>query len=121
MIWAADTNSFVCSTVMPNGPDALTNQELSGAYYQSAIPVVQKQIAKAGYRLAAWLDAIVAASEQTSAEDIAYPADSSPAKAIRGPPYAKREFKLEPWMEEARAARREFGPDCGCGEEDHAH
>lgn len=50
MIWATDTNQFVCSTVMPNGPDALEGQDLGGDYYDAAAPVVQLQIAKAGYR-----------------------------------------------------------------------
>ncbi|KAF1915584.1 phospholipase C/P1 nuclease domain-containing protein [Ampelomyces quisqualis] len=64
LVWARDANKYVCSTVLPNGPDAVFDQELSGAYYEAAIPVVKKQIAKAGYRLAAWLDAIVEAAEK---------------------------------------------------------
>lgn len=48
--WATEANAFVCTAVLPNGVDALTNQELNGTYYQTAIPVVQIQIARAGYR-----------------------------------------------------------------------
>ena len=50
LAWAEEANLFVCSTVMPNGVAALENQELSGDYYKSCIPVIQLQIARAGYR-----------------------------------------------------------------------
>ncbi|KAK6582790.1 hypothetical protein PZA11_005198 [Diplocarpon coronariae] len=60
--WASETNSFVCTTVLPDGQDAVEGKEISGAYYESAIPVVEKQIAKAGYRLAAWLNLIASSS-----------------------------------------------------------
>jgi hypothetical protein len=45
--------------VMPEGPEAIRNQELGSDYYDAAAPVVEVQIARAGYRLAAWLDLIV--------------------------------------------------------------
>jgi hypothetical protein len=32
---------------------------LSGEYYEKAAPVLEKQVARAGYRMAAWLDQIV--------------------------------------------------------------
>ncbi|TVY39570.1 Nuclease S1 [Lachnellula subtilissima] len=60
--WASDANSYVCSTVMPNGISAVEKTDLSGAYYTKAIPIVELQIAKAGYRLAAWLDLIATGS-----------------------------------------------------------
>jgi hypothetical protein len=108
MVWAQDANKYVCSTVIPNGPDAVRNQELSGKYYEDAIPVVQKQIAKAGYVLAAWLDAVV--------ED----AGKGVIKGYRGD--EKRDtFLLEPWMHKARQARKDFGGDCGCDPEEHKH
>jgi hypothetical protein len=50
MIWASEANQYVCSTVMPDGPAALNGAELDGDYYTTAVPVVQLQIAKAGYR-----------------------------------------------------------------------
>lgn len=50
MGWAQDSNAFVCTTVIPNGVDAVENVDLSGDYYNSAIPVIEEQIAKAGYR-----------------------------------------------------------------------
>ncbi|KAL5114539.1 hypothetical protein ACEQ8H_007572 [Pleosporales sp. CAS-2024a] len=109
MVWAKDTNSYVCTTVLPNGVSAVENQELSGAYYNTAIPVISLQIAKAGYRLAAWLDAIV--EQANNGLEIG----STEAMEKRGT------AKLEPWMEAARQARRDFGDDCGCGVNDHMH
>jgi hypothetical protein len=50
MIWATDSNAFVCTTVMPNGVSAVENVDLAGDYYTSAMPVIEEQIAKAGYR-----------------------------------------------------------------------
>jgi hypothetical protein len=111
LVWARDANKYVCSTVLPNGPDAVFGKELSGAYYETAIPVVTKQIAKAGYRLAAWLDAIVEAAEKHGHGQ--HWKDSDKSK--------RSDFKLEPWMEVAKQARRDFGDDCGCGAEGHAH
>lgn len=48
--------------VFPEGPAAIAGQELSGEYYEKAAPVIEVQVARAGYRLAAWLDLIVAAA-----------------------------------------------------------
>jgi hypothetical protein len=110
LVWARDANKYVCTTVLPNGPDAVFGKELSGAYYETAIPVVKKQIAKAGYRLAAWLDAIV-----ESAEKHGHGQHWRDDKSKRG------DVKLEPWMEVAKQARRDFGDDCGCGVEEHTH
>lgn len=47
--------------VLPEGPEAIRDQELGGVYFEAAAPIVELQIAKAGYRLAAWLDLIVEA------------------------------------------------------------
>lgn len=60
MVWAKDTNAFVCSTVMPKGVSVITGTDLSGAYYTAALPIIKIQFAKAGYRLAAWLNAAAA-------------------------------------------------------------
>jgi hypothetical protein len=50
MIWASDSNAYVCTTVMPDGISAVENVDLSGDYYTTAMPVIELQIAKAGYR-----------------------------------------------------------------------
>lgn len=40
------------------GPDQIRGKELSENYYEQAWPVVERQVARAGYRMAAWLDAV---------------------------------------------------------------
>lgn len=60
--WATDANAFVCSVVMPNGIPALQKGDLYPTYYDSAIPTIELQLAKAGYRLANWLDMIFTAN-----------------------------------------------------------
>ncbi|POS71281.1 nuclease S1 [Diaporthe helianthi] len=59
--WAREANAYVCSHVLPEGPAAIVGQELAGEYYEKAAPVIELQVARAGFRLAAWLDLIVAA------------------------------------------------------------
>ncbi|KAJ8060373.1 hypothetical protein OCU04_010702 [Sclerotinia nivalis] len=48
--WARDSNAFICTTVMPDGAEVLQGRELSGEYYEGCVPVVQLQVARAGYR-----------------------------------------------------------------------
>jgi hypothetical protein len=62
MIWARDGNSYVCNTVMPSGVEGVEGDELFPEYYDGVVDVVEMQIAKGGYRLAKWLDAIAAKS-----------------------------------------------------------
>ncbi|ESZ97724.1 hypothetical protein SBOR_1911 [Sclerotinia borealis F-4128] len=57
--WARDSNAFICETVMPDGAEVLQGRELGDEYYEGCVPVVELQVARAGYRLAAWLDLIV--------------------------------------------------------------
>ncbi|OTA63663.1 S1/P1 nuclease [Hypoxylon sp. EC38] len=59
--WATESNAYVCTTVLKGGISAVENKDISGSYTTTAQPVVDLQIAKQGYRLAKWLDAIVAA------------------------------------------------------------
>ena len=62
MTWATDANKYVCTAVMPNGASVLENEDdLYPTYYNSAIGTVEMQVAKGGYRLAKWLDAIASA------------------------------------------------------------
>ncbi|KAI1392392.1 S1/P1 nuclease [Hypoxylon trugodes] len=58
MGWANESNAVVCTHVFPEGPKSIVGQELAGDYYEKAAPVIELQVAKAGYRLAAWLDLI---------------------------------------------------------------
>ena len=48
--WATESNALVCSAVLPDGAEGVEDQELGGNYYESNIPIIQFQIAKAGYR-----------------------------------------------------------------------
>jgi hypothetical protein len=50
MGWATDSNAYVCSTVMPNGVSVLQGVDLSTTYYNTCMPVIELQFAKAGYR-----------------------------------------------------------------------
>lgn len=60
--WASEANGYVCSDVIPNGVSAVENVDLADAYYTAHLHVVQIQIARAGYRLAAWLNLIATGS-----------------------------------------------------------
>jgi len=65
--WATQGNSYVCTTVLPQGPDAIKDQEVGEGtdYYLAATEVVEIQIARAGYRLAAWLNQIASSAGQS--------------------------------------------------------
>ncbi|KAF2446348.1 hypothetical protein P171DRAFT_453766 [Karstenula rhodostoma CBS 690.94] len=110
MVWAQDANSYVCTAVVPQGQEAVEGKELDGAYYDEAIVVIQQQIAKAGVRLAAWLDLIV---EGKTGGGYGHGYGHEYGFAKRG------EAKLEDWMVEARRVRRAFGYNCGA--EGHTH
>ena len=60
--WAADANAFVCSLVLKDGITVVEGQDLGGAYFTKASPVVEMLLAQAGYRLAAWLDLLATGS-----------------------------------------------------------
>ncbi|KAH0437997.1 S1/P1 Nuclease [Colletotrichum camelliae] len=66
LAWAGEGNAFVCTHVFPEGPRAIAGQELGGDYFQKAAPVIELQVAKAGVRMAAWLDLIAAAYTQAT-------------------------------------------------------
>uniref|UniRef100_A0A8H7Y277 Uncharacterized protein n=1 Tax=Psilocybe cubensis TaxID=181762 RepID=A0A8H7Y277_PSICU len=53
--WAQDANAFDCSFVFSftSGEDLCTS-----SYFTNAVPIIETQIAKGGYRLAAWLNTI---------------------------------------------------------------
>ncbi|PON28562.1 hypothetical protein TGAM01_v202409 [Trichoderma gamsii] len=59
LAWSRECNKLVCQYVFPEGPKAIAGKELSGDYYEKAAPMLEKQVARAGYRMAAWLDKIV--------------------------------------------------------------
>ncbi|KAI9803915.1 MAG: hypothetical protein M1825_001795 [Sarcosagium campestre] len=67
--WAKDANAYICTTVLPEGASAIEDTEIDGAYYDEALPVIELQLAKAGYRLAAWLDLIATGTSELAASD----------------------------------------------------
>jgi hypothetical protein len=55
LVWAQDSNSLDCSYVF----SYTSEQDLcTSSYYTNAVPIIDLQIAKQGYRLAAWLNVI---------------------------------------------------------------
>lgn len=50
LIWAGESNAYVCSTVLPKGKDGVENVELGGEYFEAAVPVVETLVARAGFR-----------------------------------------------------------------------
>ncbi|KAI9457089.1 nuclease Le1 [Lactarius psammicola] len=53
--WSQDANAFDCTVVF----NFVTGQDLcTGTYFTNAIPVIDLQIAKQGFRLATWLNTI---------------------------------------------------------------
>ena len=68
MTWASDANKYVCSTVMPDGISSVENKDLSTTYYNGMMPTVKLQLAKAGYRLAAWLNLLATGSTGISSK-----------------------------------------------------
>ncbi|KAL9105047.1 MAG: hypothetical protein Q9163_000060 [Psora crenata] len=59
LAWAQDANAFNCQYVLENNE---SGDELDGDYYTGAEPIIELQLAKAGYRLGAWLNALAAAA-----------------------------------------------------------
>jgi len=62
LAWARESNAHVCSTVLARGLAFVEGTDLGGNYTRAAAPVVDEQVAKQGFRLAKWLDAIAAAT-----------------------------------------------------------
>lgn len=62
LIWAAEANTYVCSDVLLGGISSVESGDLSTAYFNAHYDVARVQIARAGYRLGAWLDLVAAAA-----------------------------------------------------------
>ena len=72
LVWASQANKFVCSYVLkdvgystgPDGCDTCCKWEWQGPadvskeYYEGAVPIVEQQVAKAGWRLGQWINAL---------------------------------------------------------------
>ncbi|KAF2403545.1 nuclease s1 [Trichodelitschia bisporula] len=60
LAWAQESNSWVCRYVLKDGQTSVSGRELSGGYYEGAVPIVDELIWKAGKRLASWINALAA-------------------------------------------------------------
>lgn len=119
MAWAADSNAYVCTVVMPDGAAALTAaDDLYPDYYDSVIPTIELQIAKAGYRLGNWLNMIYEADIKKRELGI----KRDPSKSL--PDLTGRSLLPAPRpISRAKAARAEMGFNCNHSHEkrDHTH
>ena len=110
LAWARDTNLYVCSSVFPDSVEAVSTVDLGGDYFEQAAETVQIQIAKGGYRLAHWLDALAAVQQNATtykrSMEPTFDIDLSGRDLLPAP----RELSV------AKLARRAYGSQC-----DHAH
>ncbi|KAF2157935.1 putative nuclease PA3 [Myriangium duriaei CBS 260.36] len=104
--WSSEANAFVCSVVAPKGFDVLTSGDLSEDYYNSVVPTIELQIARAGVRLAALLDQLSGAKTAPAASE----------KVV----LAERDI-LPPSRPLTLAQKQRRAADYECGCEDHAH
>jgi len=56
--WAQQVNAYVCRYVLRDGRAGVDGRELSGPYYDGAVPVVEELIMLAGQRLGLWISAM---------------------------------------------------------------
>lgn len=70
MRWASEANAFVCSAVLPDGQAAVEDVDLGGGYYGRVVEVVEVQVARAGVRLAAYLNAVAKDQEVLEKRDV---------------------------------------------------
>lgn len=69
--WATVSNAWVCGYVLPpNYPIGFAGSELSGKYYQGAVPIVDELIAQAGFKLAGYLNMIATKKSGLSSEEV---------------------------------------------------
>ena len=65
--WSNESNDEVCNYALLKQPDSYNATEIAGAYYEGAKPIIELSVAKAGVRLAAWLNLVF--DGQTGFED----------------------------------------------------
>jgi hypothetical protein len=59
--WATEANRWNCDYVLKDHMSALVGKELSGEYFEGAVPIVEDLVAKAAGRLATWINALAEA------------------------------------------------------------
>ncbi|KAI9704668.1 MAG: hypothetical protein M1820_005416 [Bogoriella megaspora] len=102
--WASEANADVCTVVLPQGQSYYVNKDLSTTYYNGAIDTVELQIARAGYRLAKWLD-LIAANDSKRKRSIEEGTTPEPLLDVQEPPKPAR-------LSRAKMARMARGYNC---------
>lgn len=115
--WASDANAYVCTVVMPDGAAALEDaDDLYPAYYDSAIPTIELQIAKGGYRLGNWLNLIY--TNEVAKRDVG----GGGSVVRRGVPRVPVVLPASKTLSRAQMARAESGYKCNHSKRDgHDH
>jgi hypothetical protein len=67
--WAEESNAYVCSAVLKDGLEGVTERDLADEYYDGAVEVIEAQIRRGGRRLAAWLN-LMAATGRREEQDL---------------------------------------------------
>jgi len=62
LAWASESNNYICSYVLKDGVDAVEGQDLSGEYYEGAVPIIKSQVTRAARRFAALMDSLASSS-----------------------------------------------------------
>ncbi|KAM7191964.1 S1/P1 nuclease [Naviculisporaceae sp. PSN 640] len=68
--WTRESNALVCSHVIARGVDWILKEDLAKEYFEENKEVAEEQIAKAGLRLAAWLNAIAEEVAEGEGEEL---------------------------------------------------
>jgi S1/P1 Nuclease len=56
--WADEANQWVCDYILKDDIAGVEGKDLSGEYYDGAVPIVDLLIGKAGRRMGAWVNAL---------------------------------------------------------------
>lgn len=62
LVWAGEANAQVCAYVLKDDVEGVEGRDLSKDYFDGAVPIVNTLIARAGFRLGAWLNALATES-----------------------------------------------------------
>ncbi|EPS42307.1 hypothetical protein H072_3732 [Dactylellina haptotyla CBS 200.50] len=117
--WANDANELICSYVLK---DDVEGKELSGEYAAGAVPLIEKQVAMAGYRLAGWLNMIVTGTDGlTEAGSLrGYDAGDLVFSGVKDT-IEEEDVEIYKQMEEAEAQREKEGFQGIRGQYMHMH
>lgn len=83
--WANEANAFICTYVLKDGKNLGRDrdeddcrwewhgpEDVSKEYYEGAVPIVTDQVAKAGWRLGAWVNALAAQRNAMRRDGVAF-------------------------------------------------